>query len=70
MTKTSRQIAESLIGTRVELHPSTDLWMRGARYGVIVGVTRHPSFFRVKLDKLAKPVRVHGDLLQPIGDHT
>lgn len=23
------------IGSRVELHPATDLWMRGARYGTI-----------------------------------
>lgn len=25
------------IGQRVELHPATDLWMRGARFGEIVG---------------------------------
>lgn len=61
-----RKLAETMIGQRIELHPSTDLWMRGARYGNIVGVCRHPSFFNVKLDKLAKIVRVHGDSLQPI----
>jgi hypothetical protein len=25
-------------GQRVEIHPATDLWMRGARYGVVVKV--------------------------------
>jgi len=25
-------------GTRVELHPGYDLWMRGARFGVVVRV--------------------------------
>lgn len=24
------------IGDRVELHPATDLWLRGARYGTVV----------------------------------
>lgn len=24
------------VGDRVEIHPSTDLWMRGARYGKVV----------------------------------
>ena len=25
-------------GDRVELHPGTDLWMQGARYGVVVAL--------------------------------
>lgn len=25
------------IGDRIEIHPGTDLWMRGARYGVVIG---------------------------------
>jgi len=28
------------VGDRVELHPSTDLWMRGARYGDVLDVAR------------------------------
>ena len=27
------------VGDRVELHPGTDLWMRGARYGEVVGLS-------------------------------
>ena len=29
-------------GCRVELHPGTDLWMRGARYGTVVRVSLTP----------------------------
>jgi hypothetical protein len=43
------------VGDRVELHPATDLWMRGARYGVVVGVSLTPKDrVRVKLDKAGK----------------
>lgn len=44
------------IGARVELHPGLDLWMRGARYGVIVGAVwslEKPgaiSVYKVKMD--------------------
>lgn len=40
------------IGDRIEVHPGTDLWMRGARYGVVVGLSLTPQDrVRVKLDK-------------------
>lgn len=39
------------VGDRVELHPGTDLWMRGARYGVVVGMSSTPNDrVKVKLD--------------------
>lgn len=41
------------IGDRVELHPCTDLWMMGARYGVVIGMSLTPNDrVRVALDKL------------------
>lgn len=41
------------IGDRVEIHPGTDLWMRGARYGEVVGSSLTPNDrVHVKLDKL------------------
>ena len=48
------------VGDRVEIHPATDLWMMGARYGVVVGRSLTPADkVKVKLDKL--PNRVfHG----------
>lgn len=43
------------VGDRVELHPSTDLWMQGAQYGVVVGISQTPDDrVRVKLDKLPR----------------
>jgi hypothetical protein len=38
-------------GDRVELHPGTDLWMRGARYGIVtrISLTRQDAV-RVTLD--------------------
>jgi hypothetical protein len=40
------------VGDRVELHPATDLWMRGARYGTVRGISCTPKDrVRVELDK-------------------
>lgn len=45
------------IGDRVEVHPGTDLWMRGARFGVVVGVSLTPrDRVRVKLDKTGERI--------------
>jgi hypothetical protein len=63
-TKYDRSLFASLRGTRVELSPSTDWWMRGARYGTIVRATR--TYMYVKLDAIDRIVRIHGDLLQPV----
>lgn len=43
-------------GTRVEAHPVTDLFMRGARYGTVVKVGT--KMVHVKFDKLKLPVAV------------
>lgn len=41
------------IGDRVEVHPGTDLWMQGARFGEVVGTSPTPKDrVHVKLDKL------------------
>lgn len=34
-------LEEMVRGQRVRLHPATDLWMRGARYGTVVGCAHH-----------------------------
>ena len=45
------------VGDRVELHPACDLWMRGARYGVVVRTSLTPiDRIHVKLDKLPRRV--------------
>ena len=47
-------------GTRVELHPATDAWMAGDRYGTIVAVVcrRGHVVYRVLCDRSGKVRRV------------
>lgn len=41
------------VGDRVELHPGTDLWMRGARFGQVVRISCTPrDRVRVTLDAM------------------
>lgn len=41
------------VGDRVEIHPSTNLWISGARYGVVVGSSLTPrDHVHVRMDKL------------------
>lgn len=41
------------VGDRVEIHPATDLWMRGARYGTVERVSLTPNDrVHVRLDKI------------------
>ena len=58
------------VGMRAELHPGTDAWMRGDRYGDIVSVSRRsrsyldPSdprnghTFRVRMDRSGRTLTV------------
>lgn len=63
---------DARIGKRVQLHPATDEWMMGDRYGEVVGLgqpveyvgqsTRERSIarpIRVKLDKSGRVRRFH-----------
>jgi hypothetical protein len=43
------------VGERVQLHPGTDRWMMGDRYGEVVKVTR--EYVHVKLDKSGKTMK-------------
>ena len=50
------------IGTRVELHPALDAWIKGDKFGEVVKVTRNNV--HVKLDKsgrVFKPKLIHFD---------
>ena len=41
------------VGDRVELHPGTDLWMRGAPYGTVRRISSTPNDrVHVELDQL------------------
>ena len=41
---------------RVELHPATDRWMRGDRYGTVVDGGR--KYLRVRMDRSCQLIRV------------
>lgn len=43
-------------GERVQLHPATDRWMMGDRYGEVVGHTKDK--IRVKLDRSGKTISI------------
>lgn len=72
------------IGMRAELHPATDAWMRGDRYGEIVAVSkrvrtfldprdpRNGHTFTIKMDKSGRKLRVSEGNIARIfrGDNT
>lgn len=49
------------VGDRVEISPSCDLWMMGARYGEVVKVGR--KLIHVKLDRTGKVHKFTEDLI-------
>lgn len=49
------------IGQRVQLHPATDLWMRGSRWGTVVAIGR--KFVRIRLDVPSIVVRIRPENL-------
>ncbi len=45
------------LGDRVEIHPASDYWMRGARYGTVVRTSLTPKDrVHVRLDKVSGTV--------------
>ena len=60
------------VGDRVEMHPGTDEWMRGDRYGEVVFRIRGSSYgiprYRVKLDKSGRFIRTTAELIGHISD--
>jgi len=55
------------IGDRVEIHPGTDLWMMGARYGEVVGTSiTSDDRVRVVMDKVPGTRSGAADLFQKV----
>lgn len=55
------------IGDRVEIHPGTDLWMMGARYGEVVGTSiTSNDRVRVVMDKVPGTRSGAADLFQKV----
>lgn len=55
------------IGDRCQLHPATDEWMQGDKYGLVVGTSwsiDNPGIiraYRVKLDRSGRVRKFHPD---------
>lgn len=47
------------IKDRVELHPSTDAWMMGDRYGEVVAIASTGRYVKVLLDKSGRILKFH-----------
>lgn len=59
-------------GTRVQLHPATDAWMQGDRFGTVIGYGRRskrqvsgPRPILVKMDRSGRTRRLHPDNILP-----
>ena len=50
-----------MMGYRVQLHPGTDAWMRGDRYGEVVKLGKR--YLHVKMDKSGRTLRVPPELV-------
>jgi hypothetical protein len=57
-------LADFKVGQRIELHPATNLWMAGARYGTMVRLGR--KHVHVRLDRVPGVKRVPVELLRPV----
>jgi len=51
------------VGNRVELHPATDRWMMGDRYGEVVGTSE--GHVKIKLDKSGKTLKFREEDVLP-----
>jgi hypothetical protein len=52
-------------GDRIEIHPATDWWMRGACYGEVITLGR--KLVTVKLDKWSRPIKFNsGNILRVV----
>lgn len=49
----------TLVGKRIELHPATDAWMRGDRYGDVTRVGR--KYVYVRMDRSGRTLKVAFD---------
>lgn len=57
MVMTDYTIKDFTVGMRAELHPATDAWMFGDRYGEVVKVGR--KLVHVKMDRTGRTLRMH-----------
>ena len=54
MSRRQSAPAHPLVGRYVQLHPATDSWMRGDRYGTVDAVMRDGQRFKIHLFRSGK----------------
>lgn len=54
--QTDLLLEQFTVGDRVELHPATDRWMRGDRFGTVVKLGRR--YVHVAMDRSGQTVKV------------
>lgn len=59
-------LTDMRIGDRVQLHPATDAWMMGDRYGVVAKIGR--LYVHVRMDRSGRTLRVHPDNVTDINE--
>lgn len=53
-----------VIGSRVELSPACDLWMRGAKYGTVTKVYNGIAIVKMSDPKIKKPQKIRVNYLR------
>lgn len=59
-------LAKGGFAPRVELHPGTDAWMRGDRFGTVTGVTK--TYVWIVLDRSGQKLKVRPEDIARVGD--
>lgn len=57
------RVTDFEIGQRVQMHPATDAWMRGLRFGTVVRIVRGKEKLAVLMDGRDYTLTVRADLL-------
>lgn len=55
---------EIKVGDRIEAHPATDLWMRGARFGTVKEI--HAGIAIASMDKTKGPCAFTGEFMRKV----
>lgn len=64
--RTQNTIDDFETGQRVQLHPATDAWMSGDRYGTVEGAGRGGKTLKIRMDRSGKVRQMRPDNLMPV----
>jgi hypothetical protein len=56
--------SDIFVGTNVEIHPGCDLWMQGARFGIVTSIKDGVAVVRMENKNVRKSQRFKGEYLQ------